>query len=244
MTQENHQDYICMTMITAGAAMLAAVFFIFNLGHPDNSTGSAWTATGDRAKQQSITDVATYGNHSIATYGDHRTDHSVEAYGDHSVEAYGNHATTVFATPSNHATTAFATPSNHATYGKAQHHHTALQHPQPRNYSNYSFATSASLQAMWRRAWGQTKWTAQCHPIMNQLEGQHPTPSASLGNVPPAGGKWRCGATRTRNPTKHLEKSPNRNGRGRAFGCGEQRAPATKLCNPGEKMSMKLPTHE
>ena len=42
MTQENHQDYICMTMITAGAAMLAAVFFIFNLGHPDNSTGSAW----------------------------------------------------------------------------------------------------------------------------------------------------------------------------------------------------------
>ena len=33
MTQENHQDYICMTMITARAA----VFFIFNLGHPDNS---------------------------------------------------------------------------------------------------------------------------------------------------------------------------------------------------------------
>ena len=29
-------------MITAGAAVLAAVFFIFNLGHPDNSTGSAW----------------------------------------------------------------------------------------------------------------------------------------------------------------------------------------------------------
>ena len=38
MTRENHQDYICMTMITAGAA----VFFIFNLGHPDNNTGSAW----------------------------------------------------------------------------------------------------------------------------------------------------------------------------------------------------------
>ena len=35
MTQENHQDYICMTMITARTAMLAAVFFIFNLGHPD-----------------------------------------------------------------------------------------------------------------------------------------------------------------------------------------------------------------
>ena len=33
MTQENHQDYICMTMITARAAVLAAVFFIFNLGH-------------------------------------------------------------------------------------------------------------------------------------------------------------------------------------------------------------------
>jgi hypothetical protein len=38
LTRENHQDYIYMTMITAGAA----VFFIFNLGHPDNSTGSAW----------------------------------------------------------------------------------------------------------------------------------------------------------------------------------------------------------
>ena len=117
MTQENHQDYICMTMITAGAAMLAAVFFIFNLGHPDNSTGSAWTATGDRAKQQSITDVATYGNHSIATYG------------DHSVEAYGNHATT------------------------------ALQHPATTQlqFCNTSFSTR-----MRRRAWGQTKWTAQC----------------------------------------------------------------------------------
>ena len=31
MTQENHQDYICMTMITARAA----VFFIFNLGPQD-----------------------------------------------------------------------------------------------------------------------------------------------------------------------------------------------------------------
>ena len=35
MTQENHQDYICLTMITARAAVLAAVFFIFNLGHQD-----------------------------------------------------------------------------------------------------------------------------------------------------------------------------------------------------------------
>ena len=73
MTQENHQDYICMTMITARAAMLAAVFFIFNLGHPDNSTASAWTATGDRAKQHNITDVATYGNHNVEAYGNHAT---------------------------------------------------------------------------------------------------------------------------------------------------------------------------
>ena len=73
MTQENHQDYICMTMITARAAMLAAVFFIFNLGHPDNSTGSAWTPTRDRAKQHSITDVPTYSNHSVEAPSNHAT---------------------------------------------------------------------------------------------------------------------------------------------------------------------------
>ena len=146
LTQENHQDYICMTMITAGAAMLAAVFFIFNLGHSDNSTGSAWTATGDRAKQQSITDVATYGDHSVEAYGDH----SVEAYGDHSVEASSHHATTVLKHP---ATTqpqlySIRPPHNYSVEASSHHTTTVLQH---------RFSTR-----MWRRAWGQTKWTAQC----------------------------------------------------------------------------------
>ena len=42
MTAANHQDHICMSMITAGAAVLAAVFFVLNIGNPGDNTISAW----------------------------------------------------------------------------------------------------------------------------------------------------------------------------------------------------------
>ena len=42
MTAANHQDHICLSMITAGAAMLAAVFFIMNIGTPYSGTTSVW----------------------------------------------------------------------------------------------------------------------------------------------------------------------------------------------------------
>lgn len=42
MTEQQHQDHISISMITAGAAALAAVFFILNLGPGDMTRGANW----------------------------------------------------------------------------------------------------------------------------------------------------------------------------------------------------------
>ena len=42
MTPSNHQDHISLSMITAGAAALAAVFFIMNLGNAEANSSGDW----------------------------------------------------------------------------------------------------------------------------------------------------------------------------------------------------------
>ena len=49
MTEAKHQDHICLTMITVGAATLAAVFFIMNLDNPYSGTTPAWVRASEAA---------------------------------------------------------------------------------------------------------------------------------------------------------------------------------------------------